>query len=31
MFEPWDVWAVGCLGCGMFAMWDVGDVKCSGC
>ena len=20
----WDVWDVGCLGCGMFGMWDVG-------
>ena len=27
----WDVWDVGCLGCGMFGMWDVRDVGCSGC
>ena len=27
----WDVWDVGCSGCGMFKMWDVQDVRCSGC
>ena len=27
----WDVWNVGCLGCGMFGMWDVQDAGCSGC
>ena len=27
----WDIWDVGCLGCGMFGMWDVRDVGCSEC
>ena len=31
MLEMWDVWDVGCSGCGMFGMWDVRDVGCSGC
>ena len=26
----WDVWEVGCSGCGMFGMCDVQDVECSG-
>ena len=28
MFEMWDVWDVGCFGCGML---DVRDVGCLGC
>ena len=31
MFGIWDVWDVGCSGCGMFEIWDVGDVGCSEC
>ena len=30
MFGMWNVWDVGCWGCGMFGMWDVRDVGCSG-
>ena len=26
----WDVWDVGCSGCGMFRMWDVRYVGCLG-
>ena len=30
----WDVWEIGCWGCGMlgcelFVIWDVRDVECS--
>ena len=31
MFGMWDVWEVGCSGCGMFGRWDVREVGCSGC
>ena len=31
MFGMWDVWDVGCSGCGMLGMWDVRDVGYSGC
>ena len=31
MLEMWDVWDIGCLGCGMFGMWNVWDVGCLGC
>ena len=27
----WDVWDVGCLGCGMLGMWDVQDMRYSEC
>ena len=31
MFGMWDVWDVGCSGCGMFVMRDAGNVGCLRC
>ena len=36
MFGMWDIWVMGCWGCGMlgwgmFKMRDVRDVRCLGC
>lgn len=31
MFGMWDVWGVGCWGCGTFGIGDDRDVGFSGC
>ena len=28
MLGMWDVWDMGCWGCGMLGMWNVQDVGC---